>query len=119
MCPTPGCPWVGSRSGRSKHYKKCKEKNEAPAETPAQTATSGPGPSQEQPGVGHRGHISVNVRTQSGDSYAGSLPLVNSGRLMNRPIHESTRIDQSETLESETDFGMTDDSQDPDWVPFN
>ena len=110
---------MGSRSGRSKHYKKCKEKNEAPAETPAQTATSGPGPSQEQPGVGRRGHINVQVETQSGDSYAGSLPLIDSGRLMNRPIHESTRIDQSETLESETDPDTSDDSNDPDWVSFN
>ena len=118
-CPKPGCPWVGSRSGRSKHYRnKHPEEDGASAETPVQTATSGPGPSQRQPGSGHRDHISVRVKTQTG-SYGGSLPLMDSSRLMNRPIHESTRIDQSETLESESDFDMTDDSQDPDWVPFN
>ena len=112
-CSWPGCSWQGSRSGRSKHFRR--EHGRTVTEAPA--APSEPSPDPGTAGPRAEDHLNLTVTLRSGSSYSGSLPRIDSGGLMTRPILESTRISQGETLHSESESEILSDNNDPDWGP--
>ena len=134
-CGEVGCSKTyATHSGRSKHRKKCHGINSqsSPVQGEQSQGSLGsgrPGPNSSRPAPSEPGlgspEVRLQVLTQSGEIYRGRtrLRLTDSGFPTGPPRFESTRlgqsitrVDQSETLESEP-TGPSDDSMDPDWVP--
>ena len=122
-CEYPGCDWEGSRGGRSKHTRSkhpSPETNSTPAPSPA--------PSPAEPSASTASPVAARLRGSSlaltgtlmdefGSRYRGSFRLNDLDQPMN-PIFESTRIDQSETLSTESSYSGGSDSGDPTYLPY-
>ena len=115
-------------SGRSKHRIKVhghiSRTVTSRASSSSSPGTDGRGPNSSGPsssGLGGPGleqpEVSLTLTTQSGERFTGRTRLgrVDSVVPIGSPRYESTRVDLSETCESES-TGPSDDSADPDWV---